>query len=520
MAPATPRLLVFLLSVFAALLALRCSGASRPPNIVFIVADDLGYGDIGAFGQTKIRTPHLDRMAAEGMKFTQHYAGNAVCAPSRSVLMTGQHPGHTYIRDNRGMAKGAIVGKPEVEGQFPIPDETMTLAEVLKNAGYTTGGFGKWGLGGPGTSGEPLRQGFDRWFGYNGQAVAHNFYPTYLWDNDKTIELDNHAFSAHDTLRPDEDPLDPASYQRFQGHDYSADRISTEVLNFIRENQNKPFFVYWPTTVPHVALQVPDDSLDEYAGEWDDPPYPGGKGYIPHFKPRAAYAAMITRMDRDIGRAMELVAELGLDDNTLFVFTSDNGPTHGTHEGLAGTDAIFFNSAGGLRDGKGSLYEGGVRVPTIVRWPGQVTAGTSSDRVTGFEDWLPTLAVLAQTTAIPASIDGIDFSPTIRGVHQAPRPFLYREFSSYRGQQSIRVGNWKAIRQNLIPGKGETPIVKTELYDLSNDISESQDVAADHSDLVTYLEKLMAANRSPSVEFPFPALDEPPSANPTEPETT
>ena len=489
---------------------------ARPPNIVFIVADDLGYGDIGAFGQTKIRTPHLDRMAAEGMIFTQHYAGNAVCAPSRSVLMTGQNPGHTYVRDNRGMAKGDIIGIPEIEGQFPIPDETVTLAEVLKAAGYTTGGFGKWGLGGPHTSGEPLRQGFDRWFGYNGQAVAHNFYPTYLWDNDKTIPLNNPPFSAHDTLRSDEDPNDPASYKRFQGKDYSADRISVEVLNFIRDNQAKPFFIYWPTTVPHVALQVPDDSLAEYLGAWEDPPYPGGKGYIPHFKPRAAYAAMITRMDRDIGRAMDLVKSLGLEENTVFVFTSDNGPTHGTHEGLAGTDAIFFNSAGGLRDGKGSLYEGGVRVPTMVRWPGKIAAGTTSERVTGFEDWLPTLAALAQATDVPTIIDGIDFSPTLFGETQEPRPFLYREFPSYRGQQSIRVGNWKAIRQNLMPRKGETPVIKTELYDLSTDITESHDVAADHEELVAYLEKLMATNRSPSAEFPFPALDEMPMETKTE----
>lgn len=497
------RMLVALIAT--SLFALNAQSAERPPNIVFILADDLGYGDIGAFGQLKIRTPNIDRLAAEGMMLTQHYAGNAVCAPSRSVLMTGQDPGHTYIRNNRGMAQGPIIGQPDIEGQFPIRDEDITLAEVLSGAGYATGGFGKWGLGGPDSTGAPLRQGFDRWFGYNCQAVAHNFYPTYLWDDDKTIPLDNPAFSAHDTLRDDEDPNDPASYDRFQGNVYSADLISDEVLAFIRKSQDQPFFVYWASTVPHVALQVPDDSLEEYLGEWEDAPYPGGKGYIPHFKPRAAYAAMITRMDRDVGRAMDLVEELGLSDNTIFVFTSDNGPTHGTHEGLAGTDSIFFNSHGGLRDGKGSLYEGGMRVPTVVRWPARVAAGTSSPVVSGFEDWLPTFASIADTSA--SEVNGIDISPTLVGKKQSARDLLYREFPSYRGQQSIRVGEWKAVRQNLMPPKGTEVVIKTELYHVATDVTESQDVAAKHPELVTYLEKRMREHRTPSEEFPFPTLD-------------
>lgn len=495
--------------IATSLFALNAQSAERPPNIVFILADDLGYGDVGAFGQLKIRTPNIDRLAAEGMMLTQHYAGNAVCAPSRSVLMTGQDPGHTYIRTNRGMATGGIsvVGRPEIEGQFPIRDEDVTLAEVLHDAGYTTGGFGKWGLGGPDSTGAPLRQGFDRWFGYNGQAVAHNFYPTYLWDDDKTISLDNPAFSAHDTFRDDEDPTDPASYKRFQGNVYSADLISDEVLAFIRKSQDQPFFVYWASTVPHVALQVPDDSLAEYLGGWEDPPYPGGRGYIPHFKPRAAYAAMITRMDRDVGRAMDLVKELGLSDNTIFVFTSDNGPTHGTHEGLAGTDSIFFNSHGGLRDGKGSLYEGGMRVPTIVRWPAQVAPGTSSPVVSGFEDWLPTFASVANVSDTVHDVNGIDILPTLVGKKQGARDLLYREFPSYRGQQTIRVGEWKAVRQNLMPPKGTEVVITTELYHVATDITESHDVAAKHPELVAHLEKLMREHRTPSDEFPFPTLD-------------
>jgi len=481
--------------------------AARSPNIVFIVADDLGYGDVGCYGQEKIRTPNVDRMAAEGMRFTSHYAGNAVCATSRCVLMTGKDPGHAYVRNNRGMGQGNVIGKPEVEGQFPIPDEEVTIAEVLQTAGYVTGGFGKWGLGGPDSSGAQLRQGFDRWFGYNCQSVAHNFYPTYLWDDDKTIELDNPPFSAHDTFRPDEDPNDPASYKRFEGNEYSADLIADQALKFIRDNKDEPFFLYWPTTVPHLALQVPEDSLKEYLGEWEDPPYKGGKGYIPHFKPRAAYAAMITRMDRDIGRAMDLVEELGLDNDTIFIFTSDNGPTHGTHEGLAGTDSIFFNSHGGLRDGKGTLYEGGIRVPCLVRWKGKISAGTVSDRVTGFEDWMPTLADLAGRGRVPDGIDGISFEPTLLGTTQHDRPFLYREFPAYEGQQSIRVGDWKAVRQKLMPRGKAVPIVKTELYNLKDDIAETRDVSALNPKIVAKLEELMHGHRSISKEFPFPVLD-------------
>lgn len=355
------------LHLLLAAVALFSSAApltARPPNVIFILADDLGPGDLGAYGQTKIKTPNLDRMAAEGMKLTQHYCGNAVCAPSRSVLMTGMHPGHTYIRDNRGMADNKVKSKggiPTTEGQHPIPDEAATMAEVMRSLGYATGGFGKWGLGGPDSTGAPLKQGFQRWFGYNCQSVAHNFYPVYLWDNDKTIPLKNPDFPAHDTFKPGEDPTNEASYKRFQGSEYSADLIAEQARAFVRQHKDEPFFLYWPTTVPHVALQVPDDSLAEYAGLWDDPPYTGGKGYIPHFKPKAAYAAMITRMDREIGSVMKLVSDLGLDEDTLFVFVSDNGPLNGTHAKLAGTDCVFFNSNQGLRDGKGTLYEGGIR---------------------------------------------------------------------------------------------------------------------------------------------------------------
>ncbi len=496
-----------MISLTVALVAFVACSAGRPPNIVLIVADDLGYGDIGPYGQTKIRTPSLDRMALEGMRFTQHYAGNAVCAPSRCVLMTGLHPGHAFIRDNKKMpgATPTDIGRPEVEGQYPIPDSTPTLAEALKAAGYRTGGFGKWGLGGPGSVGDPLRQGFDRWYGYNCQSVAHNYYPTYLWDNSNAVDLPNPPFSSQDKLGPAENPRRPETYARFQGTAYSADLITEKALDFVRDNQTRPFFLFWATTVPHVPLQVPDDSLREYLGLWNDPPYPGGKGYLPAFAPKAAYAAMITRMDREIGRMMTLIAELGLDENTLFVFVSDNGPLNGTHQGLAGTDCAFFNSNGGLRDGKGTLYEGGIRVPCIVRWKGTIAAGTSQ-HITGFEDWMPTLLDLAGAPRrLPPGLDGISFAPTLLGKQQPERQFLYREFNGYTGQQSIRSGDWKAIRRNLL--NKTRPNLSFELYNLAADPAETHDVADIHPEIVAKLAALMKTQHTPSAEFPFPALD-------------
>ena len=474
----------------------------RPPNVVFIIADDLGYGDIGSYGQKKIRTPHLDRMAAEGMRFTQHYSGNAVCAPSRCVLMTGKHPGHAFIRDNRSM---------QPEGQYPIPADTVTVAKLFKARGYAVGGFGKWGLGGPGTEGEPLKQGFTRWFGYNCQGVAHNFYPTHLWDNDRQVALNNPKFASNQKLPEGADPNAPASYAQYSGKDYSADLIWEQARRFVRDNKDKPFFLFAPTTVPHLALQVPEDSAKEYFGQWDDPPYVGGKGYLPHFKPRAAYAGMITRMDREIGALMKLISELGLDENTIFVFTSDNGPLHGRQEGAAGTDANFFNSSGGLRDGKGTLYEGGFRVPCIVRWKGKIAAGKVSDRVTGFEDWLPTLLEMTGAkTAAPKDTDGISFAATLRGERQPDaRPFLYREFPGYGGQQMVREGDWKAVRQKLKPaGKNGKPVLDWELYNLAQDVGEERNVAAQHPKIVARLAALARAQHTPSAEFPLPALDE------------
>ena len=465
--------------------------APARPNVIFVLADDLGWAELGSYGQQKIRTPSLDRLAAEGVRFTQAYSGNAVCAPSRSVLMTGLHPGHTPIRDNLEV---------QPEGQGPLPAAAVTVAELFKRQGYVTAAMGKWGLGPPGSEGDPLKQGFDHFFGYNCQRQAHNYYPTYLYDGDRRISLGNPAFSPHQKMPEGADPAEAKSYAPYAGTVYAPDLIWERARAFIRENQARPFFLYLPTTVPHLALQLPEDSLAEYRGLWPDPPYRGEKGYVPHPSPRAAYAAMVTRMDREVGRILDLVRELGLDERTIVVFTSDNGPTHD----VGGADSAFFRSAGPLRGLKGSLYEGGIRVPSIVRWEGTVPAGLVSERVTGFEDWLPTLLELTEAKSeTPAGLDGVSFAPALLGQAQEPRDFLYREFPGYGGQQSVRVGDWKAVRQGL----GKPGPVRTELYDLNGDVGETRDVAAEHPDVVAKMEALLAREHQPSAAFPIPAID-------------
>ena len=484
------------IALFISAVANSASAEPSRPNIVFILADDLGYRELGSFGQEKIKTPNLDKLAREGMRLTQHYSGNAVCAPSRCVLMTGKDPGRAFVRNNRST-------KPE--GQYPIPESEVTIAELMKKAGYATGTFGKWGLGGPESTGRPLNQGVDRFFGYNCQAHAHSYYPSYLWDDDKHIKLSNDPpVPGHASLADGADKSDPKSYDTFKGTDYAPDRINGQVLQFIRDHKNEPFFLYYPSVIPHVALHVPDDELKPYLKlGWNDPPFTRekGYGYTPHFTPRAAYAAMITRLDTYVGNVLQLLEELGLTENTLIVFSSDNGTTHLDQE----VDYEFFESVGELRGLKGSLYEGGVRVPTIVRWPGVVPEGSMSDRVSGFEDWMPTLMeATGSDVKLPDSITGISMVETLKGKIQKPRPYLYREFPSYGGQQSIRVGDWKAIRQNMLRGN-----LDVELYNLANDVSESNDVAAEHRDVVEKLTNMMSAARAPSEEFPLIPIDAP-----------
>jgi arylsulfatase A len=490
-------------AVAIALLALTAPAhpaAAPKPNIIFVLADDLGYGDIGPFGQNKIRTPNIDKLAREGIRFTQHYAGNAVCAPSRCVLMTGKHPGHASVRDNREV---------QPEGQAPLPAREVTVAETLRREGYACAAIGKWGLGPPGSEGDPLRQGFDRFYGYNCQRHAHNHYPTYLYDNDRRVALNNPESAPHQVLPADADPNDPKSYARYRGNDYAPDLMAGQAVRFVRENRARPFFLYFASTIPHLALQVPEAAVAQYRGKWDDAPYTGTNRYLPHFQPRSAYAAMISRLDEHVGRLIQAIEEFGLATNTIFIFTSDNGPLYDRH---GGTDCEFFESARDLRGRKGSLYEGGVRVPLVVRWKGRIAPGSVSDRVTGFEDWLPTLLELSAGTSYtsptnpttPKLIDGVSFAATLLGREQPARPFLYREFPAYGGQQSARVGDWKALRQKLTNNQAT---VRTELYNLKTDPVEAHDVAAANPDVLARLEALMKNEHERSTSFPLPAID-------------
>lgn len=451
------------------------SSNPRKPNIIYILADDLGYGDLGCFGQKDIRTPNLDRMAAEGMRFTQHYAGSTVCAPSRSCLMTGQHTGHTPIRGNKEYYP---------EGQHPLPSKAVTVAEVLKESGYTTGAFGKWGLGYPGSEGDPIKQGFDEFFGHNCQRFAHNYYPHFLRHNDEKVML-------------------PGNEGKKTGQ-YAPDLIQQQCLKFIETNKDKPFFMYVPQVIPHAELFVPDDEIvRSYRGKFKEKPYKGVDdgpnykigGYGSVETPRANFAAMITRLDRYIGKIFDKLRETGLDKNTLVIFTSDNGP-----HSEGGANPAYFNSSGGLRGQKRDLYEGGIRVPMIAWWPGKIAAGTQSNLISAFWDVMPTLAELAGAK-VPEDIDGISFLPTLLGNmdKQQKHEYLYWEFHEQGGKQAVRKGRWKAIRLQV----RKNPDAPLELYDMQTDPQEKNNIASQHPDIAGRMEQIMEQARTNSDVFLF-----------------
>ena len=460
-------------ALFLMLAATACSAGDQSalPNVIYMLADDLGYGELGSYGQTLIRTPNLDRLAAEGMRFTQHYSGSPVCAPSRATLLTGYHTGHTQVRDNFEL--GGWLDEEE-RGQMPLDPGTFTIGRMLQDVGYVTGAIGKWGLGGPGSAGEPNLHGFDYFFGYLDQKQAHNFYPTHLWRNDERVALNNPYFSPHQ--RHQGDSNDPSSYDVYKGQEYSLDLMADDALEFIRRHRDEPFFLYLPFTIPHLALQVPDASVDEYEGVFEETPYLGDRSYLPHPKPKAAYAGMISRMDGHIGRIMALLQALDLDDRTLVIFTSDNGTTY-----TGGVDAEFFNSVGGLRGLKGSVYEGGIRVPFIARWPGMIEPGTTSDHISAFWDMMPTFAELAGAE-YPDGIDGVSFLPTLlgRGGQQQHEGLYWEYHGLWNGAQAVRMGDWKGVRL----GGHDDPEAAIELYDLSVDRYEQNNVASNHPDVV------------------------------------
>jgi len=454
-----------------------------------MLADDLGFGELGSYGQSKIATPNLDALADEGIRLTQHYSGSPVCAPSRGTLLTGLSTLRSQIRDNH-----EVGGYPDPDelGQMPLDSGTYTIGTMLQDAGYVTGAIGKWGLGGRESLGQPRYQGFDYFFGYLDQQLAHNFYPTHLWRNGERVELDNPYFSAHQRFEGD-DPTDPEEYRRYQGADYSLDVMADDALEFLDRHQDEPFFLYLPFTIPHVALQVPDSSLAEYDGAFEEEPYLGDPTYLPHHRPLSAYAAMITRMDAHIGRILERLDDLGLAENTIVIFTSDNGPTY-----TGGVDADFFESTAGLRGLKGSLYEGGIRVPFIARWPGRIEAGSVSDRISAFWDMMPTFADIAGVPA-PDDIDGVSLLPALLGEEAGAeaRPFYWEYHGLWRGAQAVRVGRWKGVRL----GGHDDADAPIELYDLEADPGESNDVARANPGVVARVRAIMESR----LESDFPA---------------
>ncbi len=453
------------------------------PNIIYIYADDLGVGDIGCYGQQYIKTPNIDRIAEEGIRFTQHYTGAPVSAPARCCLLTGKHAGNAYVRNNRELHDSSAFRT----GQLPLPDETVTIAELLKGKGYATGAIGKWGLGSIESSGNPNKQGFDFFYGYADQVHAHNHYPSFLWRDNEQDFLENNVPSVHPKYEKGKEMDVQKEYTKFMGTQYSLDLMTEEAIKFIDTNREKPFFLYIPYVVPHKALQVPGESLEMYEGVFDEEPYDGGNGYTPHPRPLSAYAAMISRMDQRIGDILDHLLESGLDDNTIVMFSSDNGPAGG-----GGLDSRFFNSAAGLRGSKGQVYEGGIRVPFVARWPGKIPSGTVTDHISAQYDLMATLAELSGQKV--TDTDGISFLPTLLGknTEQKQHEYLYWEFSE-RNQYAIRIGDLKGVKSQ----SRWNPDNKWEVYDLMEDKQENKNIADEHPELIEKFEEIIG-KRTPS----------------------
>ena len=481
------------------MLLVSCGEKQNRPNIIYILADDLGYGELGVYGQELIETPHIDALANTGMRFLQHYSGSPVCAPARSVLMTGQHSGHTHIRGNDEWTERgdtwdyeAMFDNPFLEGQRPLPDSIITVAEILQNAGYITGMVGKWGLGAPTTEGVPNKQGFDLFYGYNCQRQAHTLYPMHLWKNEVRDLLDNKMVPPHSNLKQGADPSDPASYNDFQLNDYAPELMHKEALNFIDENKEESFFLFYASPLPHVPLQAPKRWVEYYQKKFGpEKPYIG-KSYFPNPTPRATYAAMISYLDEQVGDFIAKLQDLGLYENTLIIFTSDNGPTYS-----GGADTPFFESAKPFKTergwAKGYLHEGGIRVPMIASWPGHIEPNSKSDHLSAFYDVLPTMCEIIGLP-IPDQTDGISLLPTLLNNSQKKKhEYLYWEFPAYNGQQAVRLGKWKGIRKDIFDGN-----LDVELYDLDNDIQEQNNLATQYPEVVEKIEVIMKQEHIPS----------------------
>ncbi len=472
-----------MLSAMALCAATACSESkgTDKPNVIYILADDLGYGDLGCYGQTAIQTPNIDRLAAEGMLFTQHYSGCTVSAPSRSTLLTGQHTGHTPIRGNRELV--------DQEGQLPLPSETYTMAEMFKDAGYSTGAFGKWGLGYPGSEGDPNMQGFDEFYGYNCQRQAHRYYPKHLWHNQEKVILEGNDFTNMAVYAPD------------VIHEQTIEYIKTQAT------AGTPFFAYMAIVQPHAELIAPDDEIMAmYRGKFEETPFVSPhaaaeygaenfdeKYYASQPEPRATYAAMVTRIDRYVGEVLTTLEELGIADNTIIIFSSDNG-----NHVEGGHNPEYFDSNGISRGNKRDLTEGGIRTPMIVRWSGTVEAGSTTDHISAFWDVMPTMAEVAGLEPLTTT-DGISMLATLIGKEQAQHPHLYWEYAMGKGGMAVRMNQWKAVRMGL----NKKPNAAIELYDVVNDPSESCNVAADHPEVIAQIEAIMAQEHVPSEVFQF-----------------
>jgi arylsulfatase A len=466
------------------------SETQRQPNIIFILVDDLGYGELGSYGQSKIKTPQLDKLAKEGMKFTQFYAGNTVCAPSRAALITGRHTGKNQIRGNYEL--GGFLDEEEF-GQLPLKPSTATLGTMLKAAGYQTALIGKWGLGGPGSYGIPTKQGFDYFYGYLDQKQAHNHTPTHLWRNEDSVSLENAYLDTHQPLKVDFDPTKKDSFNSLKRENFAQDSLTNEALSYVEKNKNNPFFLYLSYAGPHAALQAPESEIEKYNFPDDIAKVPTEGNYIPAFKPRAARAAMVSYIDKHVGQLVDKLRSLNLDKDTLVIFTSDNGPSF---EG--GADLEFFDANGPLRGYKRDLYEGGIRMPMIAWWPGKITPNSSSNHVGAFWDMMPTFAQAANINT--PETDGISILPTLLNKDlQKQHQHLYWEFHHWQSghSQAIRQKNWKAVRFYKKNKSGSIYMI-TELYNLDTDLGESVDLADKLPLKVKELEKLMDESRTPS----------------------
>ena len=495
--------------LFCFLFIVSCGDEENRPNIIYFLADDLGYGELGAFGQEIIETPHIDKLAKSGMIFSQHYSGSPVCAPSRSVLMTGQHSGHTHIRGNdewkeRGDVWNyeAVFKNPLLEGQRPLLDSIVTIAEILQSAGYKTGTVGKWGLGAPETDGIPNKQGFDFFYGYNCQRQAHTLYPMHLWKNKEKHLLENKMISPHSGLINGAHPKDPSSYKDFTLNDYAPELMHSEALRFIDRNNKVPFFLFYASPLPHVPLQAPQRWVEYYQKIFgEEEPYTG-KSYFPNLTPRATYAAMISYLDEQVGDVVAKLQDLGIYKNTLIIFSSDNGPTY-----TGGADTPYFDSAKPFRSdkgwAKGYLHEGGIRVPMVASWQGNILPNSISDHLSGFYDVMPTICDILDIPT-PDHTDGISFLPILLNNEQKKKhEYLYWEFPGYNGQQAVRLGKWKGIRKNIFEGN-----LIVELYDLNNDIMEQNNIASQYPEVIKRIEKIMKLEHIPSTleQFKFVQL--------------